>query len=159
MWSLQMKTGPDNGAWTWLNFNYEPWESPNSPYFGASLAALAVGSAPDGYGASPEIQERLHALRGYFARQHASVSLLNQLMGLWASGAVRDLLTPEQQKATVDAAFAVQQADGGWSTSSLGTYQRGDKTPNDTTSDGYATAGMPGPRSRWRARSSSHTRA
>src|SRR3954451_16287822 len=28
MWSLQMKTGPNNGAWTWLNFNYEPWESP-----------------------------------------------------------------------------------------------------------------------------------
>src|SRR5688500_18793776 len=29
MWSLQMKTGPNNGAWTWLNFNYEPWEAPN----------------------------------------------------------------------------------------------------------------------------------
>jgi squalene-hopene/tetraprenyl-beta-curcumene cyclase len=140
MWSLQMKTGPNNGAWTWLNFDYEPWESPNSPYFGASLAALAVGSAADGYAASPEIQERLLALRGYFARQHPSVSLLNQLMGLWASGAVRDLLTTDQQKATIDAAFAVQQADGGWSTSSLGTYQRGDKTPNDTNSDGYATA-------------------
>jgi squalene-hopene/tetraprenyl-beta-curcumene cyclase len=140
MWSLQMKTGPNNGAWTWLNFNYEPWESPNSPYFGASLAALAVGSAPGGYAASPEIQDRLKALRGYFERQHASVSLLNQLMGLWASGAVGDLLTPEQKKSTVDAAFALQHADGGWSTSSLGTYQRVDKTANDTNSDGYATA-------------------
>jgi len=140
MWSLQMKTGPNNGAWTWLNFNYEPWESPNSPYFGASLAALAVGSAPDGYAVSPEIQDRLKALRGYFDRQHASVSLLNQLMGLWASGAVRDLLTAAQQKATIDAALALRQADGGWSTSSLGTYQRVDKTPNDTDSDGFATA-------------------
>jgi squalene-hopene/tetraprenyl-beta-curcumene cyclase len=139
MWSLQMKTGPNNGAWTWLNFNYEPWESSNSPYFGASLAALAVGSAPDGYAASPEIQDRLKALRAYFAREHASVSLLNQLMGLWASGALRDLLTTEQQKATAAAAFALQQADGGWSTSSLGTYQRVDKTPNDTKPDGYAT--------------------
>ena len=140
MWSLQMKTGPNNGAWTWLNFNYEPWESSNSPYFGASLAALAVGSAPDGYAASPEIQDRLKALRGYFDRQHASVSLLNQLTGLWASGAVRDLLTAAQQKATIDAAFSLRQADGGWSTSSLGTYQRVDKTPNDTNSDGFATA-------------------
>jgi len=140
MWSLQMKTGPNNGAWTWLNFNYEPWESPNSPYFGASLAALAVGSAPDGYAASPEIQDRLKALRGYFERQHASVSVLNQLMGLWASGALRDLLTTPQQKATIDAAFSLQQADGGWSTASLGTYERVDKTPNDTKSDGYATA-------------------
>jgi squalene-hopene/tetraprenyl-beta-curcumene cyclase len=140
MWSLQMKTGPNNGAWTWLNFNYEPWESPNSPYFGASLAALAVGSAPDGYAASPDIQDRVKALRGYFEHQHASVSLLNQLMGLWASGALRDLLTPEQKKATVDAVFSLQHADGGWSTSSLGTYQRMDKTSNDTSSDGYATA-------------------
>src|SRR5262245_50444143 len=139
MWSLQMKTGPNNGAWIWLNFNYEPWESPGSPYFGASLAALAVGSAPDGYAASPEIQDRLEALRGYFAREHASVSLLNQLMGLWASGALRDLLPAERQKATADAAFAIQQPDGGWSTSLLGTYQRMDKTSNDTTSDGYAT--------------------
>ena len=50
-------------------------------------------------------------LRGYFERQHASVSLLNQLMGLWASGSVRDLLTAEQRKATVDAAFSSQQSD------------------------------------------------
>ena len=140
MWSLQMKTGPNNGAWTWLNFNYEPWESPNSPYFGASLAAVAIGSAPDGYAASPEVQDRVKALRGYFARQHTVVSLHNQLMGLWASGTMPDLLASEQRKATIDAAFGVQQVDGGWNTSSLGNYQRVDNTPNDTESDGYATA-------------------
>jgi squalene-hopene/tetraprenyl-beta-curcumene cyclase len=140
MWSLQMKTGPNNGGWTWLNFNYEPWESPNSPYFGASLAALAVGAAPDGYAASPEIQDRVKGLRGYFERQHASVSLLNQLMAVWASGSLRNLLSPEQRNATVAAAFAAQQSDGGWNTSSLGRYQRVDQTANDTKSDGYATA-------------------
>lgn len=140
MWSLQMKTGPNNGAWTWLNFNYEPWESPNSPYFGASLAAIAVGSAPDAYATSPVIQDRMQALRGYFQRQHGTVSLLNQLMGLWASGTVTDLLTTEQRNATIAAAFSTQQADGGWSTSSLGTYQRVDKTANDTRSDGFGTA-------------------
>lgn len=140
MWSLQMKTGPNTGAWTWLNFDYEPWESRNSPYFGASLAAIAVGSAPDGYSVSPAIQNRVTALRAYFDRHHASVSLLNQLTGLWASSTLADLLTAEQRKATMDAALAAQQADGGWSTSSLGTYQRVDKTPNETRSDGYATA-------------------
>src|SRR5262249_55618608 len=41
--------------------------------------------------------------------------------------------------ATVDAALALQQSDGGWSTSSLGTYRRMDASSNDTTSDGYAT--------------------
>ena len=64
MWALQMKTGPEAGAWTWLNFKMEPWESPNSPYFGASLAALAVGSAPEESLASAENAERLKALRG-----------------------------------------------------------------------------------------------
>jgi squalene-hopene/tetraprenyl-beta-curcumene cyclase len=140
MWALQMKIGPNNGAWTWLNFNYEPWESPNSPYYGAALAALAVGSAPDGYAASPEMQDRVKALRGFFDRQHASASLLNQLMGLWASSRLAGLLTNEQRRATVDGVLALQQADGGWSASSLGTYQRVDKTPNDTKADGYATA-------------------
>jgi squalene-hopene/tetraprenyl-beta-curcumene cyclase len=140
MWGLQMKTGPNNGAWTWLNFNYEPWESPNSPYFGASLAALAVGSAPDGYAAAPEIQDNLKALRGYFNREHGKVSLLNQLMGLWASRRIPELLTPGQRQSTIDAAFALQQPDGGWSTAALGTFKRVDGTANDTKTDGYATA-------------------
>ena len=140
MWSLQMKTGPNNGAWTWLNFNYEPWESPNSPYFGASLAALAAGSAPDAYASSPEIQANLKALAGYFNREHGKVSVLNQLMGIWASAKVPNLLTNDQRQATIDAASALQQIDGGWSTSSLGTFKRVDDTTNDTKSDGYATA-------------------
>ena len=140
MWALQMKTGPNSGAWTWLNFNYEPWESPNSPYYGASLAALAVGFAPDGYASAPEIQANLKALGGYFDREHAKASVLNQLMGLWASARVPTLLSHDRIKATIDATFALQRPDGGWSTSSLGTYKRVDNTPNDTQTDGYATA-------------------
>jgi squalene-hopene/tetraprenyl-beta-curcumene cyclase len=140
MWALQMKTGAEAGAWTWLNFKMDPWESPNSPYFGASLAALAVGSAPEGYLDSPEIAERLKALRTYFQRQHGTVSLLNQLYGLWASSRVPELLTAEQRKATINAAFALQQPDGGWSTVALGSYKRTDNTESDTHTDGYATA-------------------
>ena len=140
MWALQMKTGPEAGAWTWLNFKMEPWESPNSPYFGASLAALAVGSAPEGYLGSAENAERLKALRGYFQRQHPNVSLLNQLMALWASSRVSDLLTAAQRQATIDAAFALQQPDGAWSTVAIGSYKRMDNTESDTRTDGYATA-------------------
>lgn len=140
MWALQMKTGPETGAWTWLNFKLEPWESPNSPYFGASMAALAIGSAPGGYAASPEIADRMKAMRDYFQKQHAQVSLLNQLTGLWATSRVPDLLTAAQRQATVEAAFARQQADGGWNTPALGGYTRVDNTATDTRSDGYATA-------------------
>jgi squalene-hopene/tetraprenyl-beta-curcumene cyclase len=140
MWNLQMKTGPEAGAWTWLNFKMEPWESPNLPYFGASMAALAIGSAPGGYVASPDNAERLKALRGYFQRQHGSVSLLNQLHGLWAASRVPDLLTSDQRKATIDAALALQQPDGGWSTVALGSYTRMDGSESDTRTDGFATA-------------------
>lgn len=140
MWALQMKTGPESGAWTWLNFKLEPWESPSAPYFGATLAALAVGAAPGGYVNAPENAERVKALRDYFRRSHASQSVLNQLLGLWASGSIADLLTPQQRQATIDTVFALQHADGGWSTASLGAYKRQDQSEADTSSDGYATA-------------------
>lgn len=140
MWDLQMKTGPESGAWTWLNFGMDPWESPNSPYFGASMAALAVGSAPGDYVDSPEIADRVKALRAYFHNKHATVSLINQLYGVWAAGHVPGLLTVEQQRATVDAVLALQQSDGGWSTVALGEYKRIDNSVSDTHTDGYATA-------------------
>lgn len=140
MWSLQMKTGPESGAWTWLNFRLEPWESPNSPYFGASMAALAIASAPEGYRSSPEIADRMKALAGYFQKQHGNVSLLNQLTALWATSRIPGMLTDEQRKKTVDAAFALQQTDGGWSTAAIGGYKRTDNTESDTRTDGFATA-------------------
>ena len=139
MWALQMKVGPQAGAWTWLNFNYDPWESPRSPYLGASLAALAVAAAPGGYAALPAIQSNIDALRGYMQKQFANESTLNQLMGLWASGGIDRLLTAEQRTAAIDAAFAAQQVDGGWATAKLGAFERVDRTPLDLASDGYAT--------------------
>ena len=140
MWALQMKTGPQNGAWTWLNFGYEPWESPNSAYFGASMAALAIGTAPDGYASGTEIQENLKNLRAYFQREFDKQSELNKLTALWASGKMPGLITPEQRAAVVDQTFTMQMADGGWSTAAIGSYKRQDGSTIDTASDGYATA-------------------
>jgi squalene-hopene/tetraprenyl-beta-curcumene cyclase len=139
MWALQMRTGEVSGAWTWLNFKNDPWESPVSPYLGASLAALAIGSAPDGYAESQDIHENLTLLRGYFQREYDHQPALNRLMALWASAKVTGLVTAEQRAALVDQTFALQQGDGGWGTASLGTYKRNDNTPLDTRSDGYAT--------------------
>ena len=140
MWSLQMRTGPLNGAWTWLNFGYEPWESPNSAYFGASMAALAIGTAPDGYASNADIQDNLTNLRGYFTREFDKQSELNRLMVLWASGTLSGLITPQQKSALLDRTFAMQMADGGWSTAAIGNYTRQDGSAIDTNSDGYATA-------------------
>jgi squalene-hopene/tetraprenyl-beta-curcumene cyclase len=139
MWALQMRNGDLSGAWAWLNFKYEPWEAPGSPYFGAALAAIAVGTAPGGYASSPEVQDNLRLLRTYFTKQGDQQNLFNRAMLLWASAKVDGLITSEQRDSIVADAIAKQNADGGWSTTSLGHFQRVDGTPLENGSDGYAT--------------------
>ena len=46
LWALQQKTGENKGAWAWLIFGAEPWEGTGAQYYGAALAAIAVGAAP-----------------------------------------------------------------------------------------------------------------
>src|SRR5262249_12446338 len=36
----------EDGAWNWLDFGLEPWESRDARYLGAALAAIAAGAAP-----------------------------------------------------------------------------------------------------------------
>lgn len=45
MWTTQVTAGPQSGAWVWQDFHYSPWEAPESEYFGATMAALAVAVA------------------------------------------------------------------------------------------------------------------
>ncbi len=139
LWQLQFRAGDQKGAWAWLNFHYEPWEANGSPYFGAALAAIAVGSAPAGYASTPEIQDRLTLLRSYLQRGVDTVSVFNRLMALWASAELPAVLSPAQRQSVIDTVFAKQRADGGWSMSTLGMWSRGDGTPQDSSSDGYAT--------------------
>jgi squalene-hopene/tetraprenyl-beta-curcumene cyclase len=142
MWALQFKAGDIKGAWAWLNFHLEPWEADESGYFGASLAAIAVGTAPGNYAATPEIQEPLKLLRDYLQQKADKERLFNRAMVLWASSKLPGLLTATQRQAIIDAAVAKQHEDGGWSMSDIGTWKRSDSTPLETASDGYATGLM-----------------
>jgi squalene-hopene/tetraprenyl-beta-curcumene cyclase len=164
MWALQFTRGDQAGSWAWLNFHYEPWEADGSRYYGAALAAIAAGMAPGGYARSAEIQDRMKLLRDYLAHAADQQHLFNRLTALWASttwsgrsrssvgsgelgeaGASRGLqgldaiLSGEQQRAIVDDALRLQQGDGGWSMTALGSWKRVDNTPLDTRTDGYAT--------------------
>jgi squalene-hopene/tetraprenyl-beta-curcumene cyclase len=139
MWALQMKTGEQTGAWTWLNFHYEPWEGENSAFYGATLAAIAIHTAPGRYASGPEIQDRVKALNDYLQKANEQQPLFNRAMLLWASTTSPAILTSEQQQTIVDALLRAQQADGGWSMPAMGSWKRGDGTPLDTRSDGYAT--------------------
>jgi squalene-hopene/tetraprenyl-beta-curcumene cyclase len=141
MWALQFKTGEQNGAWAWLNFTYQPWESADSPLFGASLAAVAIGTAPGGYSSTPAIQDRLKALREYLHKGAETPNLFNRAMLLWGSSKLGGVLSAAERQASIDALIAKQQPDGGWSTATLApNYKRQDGSALDMNSDGYATA-------------------
>src|SRR5262249_2178249 len=121
-------------------FNNEPWEADDSDYFGATLAAVAVGIAPGGYRARPEVQTNLERLREYLNHEFAAQTALNRVLVLWAAAKLPGLLESDRRTATIDQLLEKQQPDGGWSLSSLsGDWKRADGTPQETKSDGYAT--------------------
>ena len=140
MWDEQQTTGEQKGAWLWLRFKNEPWEADDSGFYGASLAAIAVGTAPENYRSRPEIRNNLKMLSEYLNRESATQTLSNRAVLLWASAKVPGLIDAERQKAIVSELLSKQQPDGGWSlTSMAGDWKRHDGTPQVAQSDGYAT--------------------
>ncbi len=134
IWSVQK---PD-GGFTWLKCGWPPLE--NDDYYGAVVAALAVGHAPADYARTAVAQAGLNRLRGYFAK-NPPPNLHHQTMLLWASTHLDGLMTAKDRRETINRLRAVQRNDGGWNLPSLGDWKRRDGTSNDTASDsdGYAT--------------------
>lgn len=140
MWAEQQIAGKQKGAWLWLRFKNEPWEADDSDYFGATLAAVAIGIAPGNYRTTPEVQANLKRLREYLNREFAVQIPINRVLLLWAEAKMPGLLEPGRKKGIIDEILERQQADGGWSLASLaGDWKRTDGTPQETKSDGYAT--------------------
>jgi squalene-hopene/tetraprenyl-beta-curcumene cyclase len=138
-WALQSTSGPTTGAWVWQNFHYTPWESPESEYHGAALMAVAIAKAPDHYRDDPKIAANLTALCGYLSSHFEAQPLLNKVVALWASNWFPGIITQSQRTSLLDAIYARQRVDGGWSLTDLGTWKRVDETPLETRPDGYAT--------------------
>jgi squalene-hopene/tetraprenyl-beta-curcumene cyclase len=155
MWALQQTAGENRGSWLWLQFDQEPWEANDSAYYGAALAAIAVGVAPGNYGATPGIQDNLAHLREYLNRESGAQSTLNRVFLLWASSKLPGLLTHEQQERVIKEILSKQKADGGWRLASVAwrwngwtlrsfenMWLREDGTPMEGKSDGVATSLM-----------------
>ncbi|HET9405817.1 MAG TPA: hypothetical protein VFO39_01125 [Candidatus Sulfotelmatobacter sp.] len=151
MWAEQETHGPDKGAWRWLQFGMEPWEARDSKYYGAALAAIAAGMAPEDYRSSPEIQDRMNLLRDYLEQKFETQSVLNHVVLLWAASKWPGLVSPERQQSILHEALEKQGSDGGWELSSLSwptgwsvhsmvrSHLRSDWTRQAKSSDGYAT--------------------
>lgn len=141
LWKTQVQVGDYKGAWDWLDFNLGPWEEREARYFGAALAAIAVGTAPGYYtaGADADTDVKVKLLRDYLKDRLPGQDLHNQVWCLWAAAKVEGILSKADQKKLVDQLLDRQQDDGGWSLASLGRWVRSDGSAQETASDGYAT--------------------
>jgi squalene-hopene/tetraprenyl-beta-curcumene cyclase len=140
LWALQIREGKDRGAWKWFTFDLDPWETPESQYYGAAMAALAVGSAPESYRERPEVKERIAALADYLARERSAQPLHNRLALAWASSKLPSALDKPLRRAIVEEAIGKQRPDGGWTLESLGPWKAHEKAPPSAGSNAYATA-------------------
>ena len=134
MWTLQRK----DGAWDWIKCDWPPLE--HDDYYGALLAAVGVGLAPEGYAGSATAKEGVAKLRRYFTDTKAP-DLHHRAMLLWVSRHLEGVIPAKEREQTVKDLLQAQQKDGGWSLASLGDYTRADGTPNakNAGSDGYGT--------------------
>ena len=129
MWTLQRA----DGAWDWLEFGLEPWETRND--WGAAMAALVVGSIPADTSASQAAGTT--KLVGYLQGHLTTMALHDRITVLWASGSMKDLLDAEQAETIRAALVATQHEDGGFG---VGGWGKGDLADKAAASDGYATA-------------------
>ena len=133
MWTVQR----EDGGFTWIKCDWPPMESDD--HYGITLAAIAVGSAPDDYAKTEVAQKGMAKLREYL-KANPGPTLHHRAMVLWAATTTDGLLSSEEKQSIVDQLSALQKADGGWGLATLGDWKRADNEPQDTeTSDGYGT--------------------
>ena len=135
MWTLQRQ----DGAWNWSLHDLPPFELDD--YYGAVMAAVGVGHAPENYAHGDSARPGVEKLRGYF-KSTAPPSLHHKTWLLWASVKLDGLLSAEEQLATTKELLALQRSDGGWSLESLGKGwmgRKGEPANPDAPSDGYGT--------------------
>ena len=139
-----------DGAWDWLDFGLEPFESAGATYYGATLAALAAGLGGPAATPSADGVSGMNKLRAYLIERFPGENLFNRTSLLLASTRWKDLMSPAQREVLVGELRKAQQADGGWSLGAMpgwrwgrgGWRARPPGTPDATLlarSDGYAT--------------------
>ena len=134
MWTVQQS----EGDWKWpTGCRWPPMES--YQHYGVTLAAIGVGSAPDGYSETAVAQAGLAKIRTYL-KNHPPANLHHKGMLLWASTYVHGLITAEERKAIIQELLAAERPTGGWAFSTLYPWDRGDDKQQDLeTSNGYGT--------------------
>jgi len=134
VWTLQKP----NGGFEWLKCAWPPLE--HDDYYGALVAAIAAGHAPDDYAHARPAKAGVDRLRAYFA-VNPPPDLHHETMLLWASTRLGGLMPSQRRDESIAKLRKLQRPDGGWNLARLGTWKRRDGSANDpqAPSDGYAT--------------------
>src|SRR5262245_52763426 len=94
MWTLQK---PD-GGWDWYKCGWPPFELDD--YYGAVVAAVGVGHAPDGYAETEKAKAGLKKMRDYF-KNTPPPNLHHKAWLLWAALRLDGLLASAERKAAM----------------------------------------------------------
>jgi squalene-hopene/tetraprenyl-beta-curcumene cyclase len=130
MWSLQRA----DGAWNWLEYGLEPWETRND--WGTALAGFLAASIPQD--TSVMQTAGTAKLIGYLKSRATKMAFHDKVMVLWTSGSLSGLMDRAEADLVADELSAKQLADGGFSIGSFGKGARAAAIAG--ISDGYATA-------------------
>jgi len=133
LWALQIKEGAGKGAWNWFNLELDPWEMPDSRFYGAAVAAMSIRPADQ---ARPEARE----LVAYLQREQASQPLHNRLMLLWASTCFAQILRPADRRAIIEQVWRAQGPEGSWTNAAMGPFAPHAAAPDSKGSNSYMTA-------------------
>ena len=127
----------EDGGFNWIKCNWPPMESDD--HYGATLAAIAIGVAPDDYAKSEAAQHGLAKLKTYF-KNNPGPTLHHRAMIRWGDSYVGGLLTQDEKQQILDQLLSLQKPDGGWGLATMGDWNRADGKPQDMdSSDGYGT--------------------
>jgi squalene-hopene/tetraprenyl-beta-curcumene cyclase len=137
LWSMQVHEGAAKGSWPWFDFNTDPYET--SGFFGASLAALAIGAMPPEYRTRPEVKEHVSELTAYLRTALPAQPLHNRLLLLWAAAKLPAAVTNARQP-IIDETLEKQAPDGSWTLAALGPWKEHPEAPAAAGPSAYATA-------------------
>lgn len=113
MFDIQLPSG------TWGSEDcWPPLES--SPFQAATIAALAVATAPDWLQSlqSPDLRNKIERLKEYL-RSNQEQNDYDRVSLLWAASKIPDLLTKDQRQNLTNMILRLQRPDGGWATRSF----------------------------------------
>jgi len=106
IWTVQR----DDGGFDWMKYNQPPSEIDD--HYGATMAVIGVGAAPDNYAETPAAQAGLDKIRDYF-RANPPANLHHRAMKLLGSLHVDGIMTDGERQQVVEDLTALQKPGGG----------------------------------------------